>query len=183
MAKNLNKAGRSNDRVLTPETIWRPCLEALRIAAGDAEELFDLDPAGAPGQDDGFVREVLVPEHGRDGLAESWADKLVWFNGPYSQFQHPKRFPWFERAQEAAFTCAFMPARTAAGWWQDLALVSPMVLLLEGRVVHKNALLDKKGRPCGAPFAQCIMYFGEEAPWVPPPKMRGMRLDTVTRFR
>lgn len=175
MSKNLNEAGRDNDRVLTPESIWRPCLEALRAELGDPAALFELDPAGAPGQDP-IALQTLVPEEGGDGLVADWTGRTVWLNPPYAELQYPGRFPWLAKAQQADFTCAFLPARTAAGWWQDVAKVSRMVWLLRGRVIHKNAPLDKKGRPMGAPFAQCVMYLGQFAADVKPPALPGVRV-------
>lgn len=157
MSKNLNAAGKNNDKVCTPETIWKPWARALERF----DLRFTLDPCGCEGQDEIAVDTVYLPD---DGLDYDWRGHRVWLNPPYSQLPYPAKYPWLERAQEADLTIAFLPARTSAPWFRDAVNVARCVWFLDHRVTHKHAPLNRKtGEPMSAPFAQCFLQFGTQA--------------------
>ena len=159
MSKNLNKAGKNNDSVLTPSSMWQPWVDFLAPFVGP--EVFTLDPCGCARQDVIASRTVHLPNN---GLELSWIGERVWLNPPYSQLQYPKKYPWLEKAAcEADLAIAFIPARTSSKWFVDAVASSRRLWFLYERVVHKHAPLCKKtGRPMGAPFAQSFLVFSRD---------------------
>lgn len=166
MGKNLNVAGKNNDSVLTPESIWGPWARAVE---GLTRHGFTLDPCGCRGQD-GTADDIIVTPD--DGLLYNWDGHNVWLNPPYSQLQYPQKYPWLQlAAEESDITIAFIPARTSAPWFRDALALAHQVWFLDYRVVHKNAPLSQKtGAPMSAPFAQCFLQFGQDDRILPVPQ-------------
>lgn len=162
MSKNLNAAGKNNDKVCTPETIWKPWARALERF----DLRFTLDPCGCEGQDEIAVDTVYLPD---DGLAFDWRQHHVWLNPPYSQLRYPRKYPWLDCAKEAELTVAFLPARTSAPWFRDAISECSSAWFLDTRVTHKGA-------DDGAPFAQCFLQFGQRDPLPVPQEFSGWGL-------
>ncbi len=160
MSKNLNEAGKNNDKVCTPESIWQPW---ARVLGETYQAFFTLDPCGCEGQDEIALDTVYWPE---DGLKVDWTGHFVWLNPPYSQLRSPSAYPWLVYAEEAELTVAFLPARTAAPWFRDAIAACTSAWFLDYRVTHK-------GSPSTAPFAQCFLQFGQRDPLPVPQELSG----------
>jgi len=168
MGRNDNTLN-TNDAVLTPEDIFQVVIDALGP--------FGLDAAGNPDQ---IVpaHQIMLLEEYRERMAqlryvhpappavlakilwgdalidyESWAGYgLVWCNPPYSRLYTDR---WLARMASADECVAFLPVRTTPRWWQEeLVPTARVICFLNRKIAHV-------GEDFGAPFHQCLAYFGD----------------------
>lgn len=78
-----------------------------------------------------------------DGLAQSWADEIVWCNPPYSKIKPWIRKAWAEHVDAVRIVMLLPANRTQQGWWQSM--VEPF--------------RDRPGSPLEARFLPGRMHF------------------------
>ena len=106
---------------------------------------------------------------GVDGLAQSWADEMVWCNPPYSDIEPWIRKAWAEHATTRGIVMLLPANRTEQAWWQEH--VEPHrdrqdgalhVEFLAGRLRFLKPGQDAIGPNERPPFGCCLLI------WTPP---------------
>lgn len=132
----------------TPSSFLAPIYEAFGP--------IDLDPC-AHELSPVVARRRLIPEHGADGLTDTWAGRLVYLNPPFSQL-----LVWLRRAYDqwragnVETVVGLVPVRTDSGWFHEVFSRDADIFLLKGRV----SFLDAKGRRQPTPFSLMIFTLG-----------------------
>lgn len=122
----------------------------------DAFGPIDLDPCGHE-LSPVVARRRLIPEHGADGLTDTWTGRLVYLNPPFSQL-----LLWLRRAHEqwragnVETVVGLVPVRTDSSWFHEVFSPDADIFLLKGRV----AFLDTKGKKQPTPFSLMIFTLG-----------------------
>ena len=122
----------------------------------DAFGPIDLDPCGHE-LSPVVARRRLIPEHGVDGLTDTWTGRLVYLNPPFSQL-----LLWLRRAHEqwragnVETVVGLVPVRTDSSWFHEVFSSDADIFLLKGRV----SFLDTKGKKQPTPFSLMIFTLG-----------------------
>ena len=98
-----------------------------------------------------------------DGLVQDWRGEMCWMNPPYGR----EIGGWIEKAcmegARGAVVFCLLPARTDTRWWHNWVQLALEVWFLKGRVCFEldgKPILDKNGKPTGAPFPSALVRFG-----------------------
>jgi phage N-6-adenine-methyltransferase len=134
---------------------WATPVEVF--ATFDAEFKFTMDAAAKSWN--AKVSDFMSPE--ANGLAQSWADEIVWLNPPYSDVG-----AWlakaYEESQRGATVVALVPCSPDRHWWADHVegKVSE-VRLLTRRTLRTGRVhfVKEDGTSGRAPFASAVLIY------------------------
>lgn len=123
----------------------------------NAEFNFTLDPC-SDGTNAKCQRYFTAEE---DGLAQSWANEIVFMNPPYGRVIGD----WIRKAYESAendntTVVALIPARTDTKYWHDYVMKADEIRLVRGRLKFG----DGKN---SAPFPSAVVIFRKNYRSVP----------------
>ena len=128
----------------------------------NAQYHFTLDPCSSD-------TNAKCPKHytERDnGLEQDWGGEVVFCNPPYSR--KGGQDLWVKKCYEESLkpnttVVALLPARTDTKRFHQYILNKAEIIWIEGRLVFEidgKPILDKKGRPQGAPFPSMVCIWG-----------------------
>ena len=101
-----------------------------------------------------------------DGLAQDWGGETVWCNPPYSR--DGKQDLWVKKAFEESqkpgtIVVMLIPARTDTARFHEYIKGKAEIRFIRDRLVFEidgKPVLDKNGRPQGAPFPSMLVIWG-----------------------
>lgn len=136
----------------------------------------------------GFTLDVAAAAHNtkceryftrdQNGLAQSWANELVWCNPPYSAIAPWVSKAWEEWEQTRGIVMLLPANRTEQSWWQQL--VEPRrdrepglrVEFLPGRMRFLKPGQGRIGPNERPPFGVCLLIWGlTDRPAAPTPTL------------
>lgn len=101
-----------------------------------------------------------------NGLEQDWGGEVVFCNPPYSR--KGGQDLWVKKCYEESLkpnttVVALLPARTDTKRFHQYILNKAEIIWIEGRLVFEingKPILDKNGRPQGAPFPSMVCIWG-----------------------
>lgn len=137
------------DDELTPESCWRPILNALQLPA------FGTDPCCHPQASVPAVRRYFGEHHGHvDGLTATWHG-IPWVQPPYSS---PAK--WVGRAAVYQNAVALITGDTSTRMWEQIIWPRAMAIVFwYGRIQFYSP--HNPERKTGAKRSSALVIFGD----------------------
>lgn len=151
----MNALVKPTDEELTPESCWRPVLEALGI------DRFGIDVCSHEEQSVPAFMRFSGPAHGGlDGLRAQWripggARSIKWCNPPYSD-----PYSWAQRCAEESDSVLLISGDTSTKMWREIIWPRAMaVVFWYGRIAFYSP--HNKERKTGAKRSSALVIFGD----------------------